>query len=312
MRVDDGFAGRMSRMLDLYPSRAAAAEVAGISTDRLRDYERNGADPRFEVLARLATPHDVSLEWLAEGAGPMIRSERGAGRPRITAELVRVVTLYWLLADALTASRSNEELAQTIADQCRSMSGAGAAPPPARRRPAAAPASDAPPAPAGRPRHPTLASRYPVGDIGDPQLLQVLDFWREHAPEGVLHRSRRDIRLLLDDDRIPTGRLCIIQVTAGDPLDWPILFHGQFKTWKDQPERTLAGQVRDHPYPAVARATAATYLDLIDEAAPMVHRITLVEDDHVVAYDRLALPCSHRPGDPIDMIITVSVDLVRR
>lgn len=316
MRADDGFAGRMGRLLDLYPSRAAAVEAAGISADRLRDYERNGADPRFEVLARLAAPHDVSLEWLADGIGPMIRSERGPGRPRITPELVRVVALYWLLANALTGSRSNEQLAQTIADQCGSMTGARAPSPPARRRPASDPAlagtSGLRPAPAERPRHPTLASRYPAEDVGDPRLLQVLDFWKEHAPGGVLHRSRYGIRLLLEDARIPNDRLCIIQVTAEDPLDWPILFHGHFKTWKDQADRALAARVRDHPYPAIARATAATYPDLIAQAVPMAHRISLFDGEHVVVYDRLALPCSHCPGDPIDMIVTVSVDLFRR
>lgn len=162
-----------------------------------------------------------------------------------------------------------------------------------------------------QPRHPALASRYSTADITDPQLLAVMDFWQEYAPEGILHRSQHSTRLLLEDPRVPNERLCIIQVTAANPLNWPIIFHGQFKTWKDEPGRALATRVGEHPYPAIARATALTYVDLIREAEPMVHRISFVNAERAVVYDRLALPCNQRAGDTIDMIITVSVDLVR-
>lgn len=131
-----GLGKRITRLLDLYPSRAAAAEAGRISTDQLRDYERDRAHPRFEVLVRLAAPYDVSLEWLASGVGLMFRTERTAAastfpegirqeipRTQITPELIRVVTLYWLLANMLATPRTDEELAETIANQCKLMAG---------------------------------------------------------------------------------------------------------------------------------------------------------------------------------------------
>jgi len=72
---------RISKVLDLYPDRTSAAEAAGKSTDQLIAYAKGTSRPPFETLARLASPHGISLDWLATGQGPMRRDQEEAGAP---------------------------------------------------------------------------------------------------------------------------------------------------------------------------------------------------------------------------------------
>lgn len=74
----EGFATRLSRVLDLYPTRRAAAAAAQVSTDQLARYVQSRSAPPFEVMARLAQPHAVSLDWLAFGEGAMHLDRAGA------------------------------------------------------------------------------------------------------------------------------------------------------------------------------------------------------------------------------------------
>jgi len=72
----EGIPQRIGRLLSLYPTRREAAEVAGISTDQLARYVTGRSAPPFQVVARLARPHGVSLDWLAHGDGDMMVNRR--------------------------------------------------------------------------------------------------------------------------------------------------------------------------------------------------------------------------------------------
>lgn len=50
-------------------SRKKAAEVAQVSTDQLARYINNTSQPGLAPMARLCTAANVSLDWLATGAG---------------------------------------------------------------------------------------------------------------------------------------------------------------------------------------------------------------------------------------------------
>ena len=131
--VEPGLGERIRQLLDLYPDRRAAAEVAGKSVDMLTSYMRGRVAPSFDALTRLAEAKGVSLDWLASGNGAMLIRDReyaaDAANPQggITPELVREVTLFWLLInEALDQPRIPDRLADSIADQCRLMQGEGA------------------------------------------------------------------------------------------------------------------------------------------------------------------------------------------
>jgi transcriptional regulator with XRE-family HTH domain len=51
-----------------------AAEVAGVTVEQLKRYVRDQSVPPFDVLARLAGPKGVNLNWLADGKGPMFEA----------------------------------------------------------------------------------------------------------------------------------------------------------------------------------------------------------------------------------------------
>lgn len=158
--------------------------------------------------------------------------------------------------------------------------------------------------------HPALASPYSLKSITHPILLNALDLWREMAPDGVLARSRHPLRDVLMEPRLVPERMCVICVTRDDPLDWPILMDGRgFQYRRDG--KPLATQVRDLPWPPLALATAATYPEIVKSRKPAVHRLSLAEPGRVVIYDRVALPSSKRPGAPVDMLLTISVNVFR-
>jgi phage repressor protein C with HTH and peptisase S24 domain len=64
------FASRLRWLLDQFETRVEAGKVAGVTAEHLPSYLKDGAQPRFETIARLAAAQKVSLDWLATGLGP--------------------------------------------------------------------------------------------------------------------------------------------------------------------------------------------------------------------------------------------------
>ena len=158
--------------------------------------------------------------------------------------------------------------------------------------------------------HPALASPYRLESITHPILLNALALWQEVAPDGVLARSDHPLRDVLMEPRLVPERMCVICVTKDDPLDWLILMDGRgFEYRRDG--KPLATQVRDLPWPPLARATADTYPEIVRSRRPAVHRLSWADPGRVVIYDRLAFPSSKRLGDPVDMLLTISVNVFR-
>ena len=141
---------RISAVVRLHGGRAAAARAAGISPDQLSRYVQGRSSPGFGTVARMAEGPGVSLDWLWSGSGPMFRANRielpaslpshsslapdilpspaqlGPTVPAdsISPELVRLISLYWLIANTLLETpRSPDDLARLIAGQCDAMRG---------------------------------------------------------------------------------------------------------------------------------------------------------------------------------------------
>ena len=69
------FGERLRWLLDLFESRTQSGEVAGVTPEHLPAYIAGRAKPRFASIARLAAAKNVSLDWLATGAGSCWISE---------------------------------------------------------------------------------------------------------------------------------------------------------------------------------------------------------------------------------------------
>jgi hypothetical protein len=153
---------------------------------------------------------------------------------------------------------------------------------------------------------PALAARYPVERVVDPSLLSALALWRDVAPSGVLVRAERSLERVLTDPRLNSARATVIQMIGPDPLDWPIVYHGWgFADWRAG-KRPPAYRVGGLPWPALARATADSYADVLAAKAPVVHRLSMFGPDMAVIYDRVAFPSSRVPGGEVDTLLTVS------
>jgi hypothetical protein len=63
---------RFGRVVALYPTRRAAAQICGKSEDMLSRYEKALSDPPFSVIAFLAIQKGVSLSWIFDGRGSMM------------------------------------------------------------------------------------------------------------------------------------------------------------------------------------------------------------------------------------------------
>ncbi|MCG8993251.1 helix-turn-helix transcriptional regulator [Laribacter hongkongensis] len=66
-----GIGNRIALVADSYGTRTEAAAAAGVSVISLRRYITEEQSPPFLVLANLAIPKGISLEWLATGEGAM-------------------------------------------------------------------------------------------------------------------------------------------------------------------------------------------------------------------------------------------------
>jgi len=66
---------RFGRVVALYPSRRAAAQICGKSEDMLSRYEKALSDAPFAVVAFLAAQKGVSLSWIFDGREPMMEGD---------------------------------------------------------------------------------------------------------------------------------------------------------------------------------------------------------------------------------------------
>lgn len=69
------FGERLRFLLDQFDTRVEAGEIADITPEHLASYIAGRASPRFEAIARLAGAKNVSLDWLATGAGARFTGE---------------------------------------------------------------------------------------------------------------------------------------------------------------------------------------------------------------------------------------------
>jgi len=81
---------RILRVIELYRTKAEAAAIGGVRVEQLAHYANGRAKPPFEVLMRLAAPHQVSLDWLATGKGEM-RQQPPAPPQAVDGEVLRGV-----------------------------------------------------------------------------------------------------------------------------------------------------------------------------------------------------------------------------
>lgn len=80
-RTADELGGRILSVLEMYPTREAAAAAAGLSTDMLANYVKGASRPNFRALSRLCREVGVSLDWLATGTGEILASDRELAPP---------------------------------------------------------------------------------------------------------------------------------------------------------------------------------------------------------------------------------------
>jgi transcriptional regulator with XRE-family HTH domain len=104
---------RIAQVVARYPSRRAAAKACDRTDDMVSRYEKGLADPPISVLAKLAEPHGISLDWVGTGQGAM---ERGAApepvvKPLDTELLRSCVGLIEELAPSLGAAQKAEAIA---------------------------------------------------------------------------------------------------------------------------------------------------------------------------------------------------------
>lgn len=73
-----GLSERLRIVVDQVGTRKKASEIAGVSHDMIPNYVQGKTKVPFEVVVRLAAAAGVSLDWLANGEGPMERQKQSA------------------------------------------------------------------------------------------------------------------------------------------------------------------------------------------------------------------------------------------
>ncbi len=66
---------RIEQLVALFETQKEAAEFVSVAPKTLQNWISGSTVPAFDLLARLATKKNVSLEWLASGTGSMIVGE---------------------------------------------------------------------------------------------------------------------------------------------------------------------------------------------------------------------------------------------
>lgn len=98
---EDGLPARLTRIIDLFPTRRAAAAAAGVSVDQIARYMAGTSAPPFAVVARLAAAQGVSLDWVATGTGPTRNAAAAAGTGLEVQGLVPAPEAGWYAAAPL-------------------------------------------------------------------------------------------------------------------------------------------------------------------------------------------------------------------
>lgn len=62
--------GRISAIINAYPSKTAAARAAGVTVEQLSRYVKGVNRAPFDTIFRLCAPIGVSLDWVATGRPP--------------------------------------------------------------------------------------------------------------------------------------------------------------------------------------------------------------------------------------------------
>ena len=84
--LEDQMRTRIAAIVDLYPTKAAAKDAAGVSALSLRRYINGEQAPSIYTMARLAAGVGASLDWLAFGSGRMRQSEPLTAPAHVAAE----------------------------------------------------------------------------------------------------------------------------------------------------------------------------------------------------------------------------------
>lgn len=84
--LEDKMRTRIAAIVDLYPTKAAAKDAAGVSALSLRRYISGEQAPSIYTMARLAGGVGASLDWLAFGNGRMRQSDPPAAPAYVAAE----------------------------------------------------------------------------------------------------------------------------------------------------------------------------------------------------------------------------------
>ncbi|MEI7608595.1 MAG: helix-turn-helix domain-containing protein [Rhodospirillaceae bacterium] len=104
--------GRIASVVRLYKTKKLASLAAGVRVDMLTRYEKGLNVPAFDVLARLAAPHGVDLNWLATGKGTMHQAAPMPAQPE-PAPAAAAPTLI----DFVLMGRLNEALKALYKDE---------------------------------------------------------------------------------------------------------------------------------------------------------------------------------------------------
>ncbi len=116
---NSALAERLRQVADLFSSRESAAKAAGVSYPQLNRYLNGTTKIPLIVAIRLAEPHAISIDWIANGLGDMTAGSHHTKQDQATQRVLQVTKdIELLLArDGLSIPRSKRnDLVRTIVD----------------------------------------------------------------------------------------------------------------------------------------------------------------------------------------------------
>lgn len=204
--LEDQMRTRIAAIVDLYPTKSAAKDAAGVSALSLRRYISGEQAPSIYTMARLASGVGASLDWLAFGSGQMLQSDRQYGTAMATAEPLapydapRPQTGLQAVSDVKDTLGNPVDLAEfTFIPRYAAKASAGHG----------ADTQDC-----GKPLFSMAFRRYWIKHYlrADPANLAVISV-KGDSMDGVL--NDRDVILIDLSDVTPTGGLYVVRL-AGD------------------------------------------------------------------------------------------------
>ncbi|MDP2698241.1 MAG: hypothetical protein Q8O73_09050 [Thalassospira sp.] len=69
--LDHEMGNRIRHVVDLFARKKDAAQTAGVIPEQLNRWCQAQSEPRFVGISRMAVQHDVRLDWIATGDGPI-------------------------------------------------------------------------------------------------------------------------------------------------------------------------------------------------------------------------------------------------